>query len=280
VRSTTPTPLLDYEAPALARYERTSGPGTLPIHGRAVQFPAEDGRTLVALVAQLPGGAPTLTRDADSVYRQDFTVLALVRDAGGRIVHKSSGHYVLAWPSSRVEDVKRGRVLFEREGLLEPGRYTAELVVHDAQGGAIGADRFPLEIAAPAAGPRLSQLVVVGHAEPRATGDPGPLLYQGVQLYPTFGEAVRLASGKPLAFVFAMRPGPGPLPAASVELALGDSVVRRADTPLGGPDETGLVRVVGGLPLDGLSPGAYVLRLVLSDGRSLATRSAEVTLAP
>ena len=280
VRSSTPTPLLDYEAPALARFERTPGPGTIPIRARAVQFPAEDGQTLVALLAQVPGGAPSLVRDADAVFRQDFSVLALVRDPAGRIVHKSSGHYALAWPSSRVEDVRRGRVLFEREALLGPGRYTAELVVHDAQGGALGVERFPLDVPAAPAGSRLSQLVVVGHAEPRTTGDPGPLLYRGLQLYPTFGETVSLAAGKPLAFLFALRPAAGPLPAASVELSQGDAVARRADVALGSPDETGLVRVIGGLPLEGLAPGDYVLRLVLSDGRSLATRSADVTLAP
>jgi hypothetical protein len=50
--------------------------------------------------------------------------------------------------------------------------------------------------------------------------------------------------------------------------------------PLPLPDADGQLRVVSGLPIDGLAPGAYVLRLQLNDGRSFETRTAEVTLAP
>jgi hypothetical protein len=56
--------------------------------------------------------------------------------------------------------------------------------------------------------------------------------------------------------------------------------VRRANVPLPPPDLTGELRVVGGLPLDGIPAGEYTLRLVLSDGRSMLTRTADVTLAP
>jgi len=122
--------------------------------------------------------------------------------------------------------------------------------------------------------------VVVGHAEPRALGESRPLDYQGLHLYPSFGEAVSVSAGKPLAFVFTARPGPQPPGEATVELVRGTETARRAGVPLPPPDPTGEVRVVGGLPLDGIAPGEYTLRLVLSDGRSMVTRSADVTLSP
>ena len=59
-------------------------------------------------------------------------MLALVRDAIRRVVHKSSRHYELTWPKSKAEEVRRGKVLFEREALLGPGRYTVEVVAYDA----------------------------------------------------------------------------------------------------------------------------------------------------
>ena len=49
---------------------------------------------------------------------------------------------------------------------------------------------------------------------------------------------------------------------------------------LANPDDSGQVRIVGGLPLEGLPPGAYTLRVVVSDGRAMETRTAPVTLAP
>ena len=43
VRTPTPTPVLEHEAPALARLETTPGARDLPVRARALHFPAEDG---------------------------------------------------------------------------------------------------------------------------------------------------------------------------------------------------------------------------------------------
>jgi hypothetical protein len=65
-----------------------------------------------------------------------------------------------------------------------------------------------------------------------------------------------------------------------LELVHGTETVRRAGVPLPPPDEDGQVRVVSGLAIDGVAPGAYVLRLLLNDGRTFETRTADVSLAP
>jgi VWFA-related protein len=281
VRTPTPTPVLEHEAPALARLESTPRARDLPVRVRASHFPAEDGESVISVAAELPGGAAALRPDGESDdLAQDFTVLALVRDASGRVVHKSSRRYALSWPKSKADEVRRGRIYFERDALLPPGRYTVEVVAYDAQAATAGVGRLTLVAPPPRDVLRLSSLVVVGHAEPHALGESGPLDYQGLHLYPSFGEAVSVSAGKPLAFVFTARPGPQPPGEATVELVRGTETARRAAVPLPPPGPTGEVRVVGGLPLDGISPGEYTLRLVLSDGRSMVTRSADVTLSP
>jgi len=281
VRTPTPTPVLEHEAPALARLETAPRSRDLPVRARALQFPVEDGDSVLAIAAELPGGAPSLRPGEADELLQDFTVMALVRDASGRVVHKSSRRYALAWPKGKADEVRRGRILFERDALLPPGRYTVEVVAFDAQAGTSGVDRVAVATPAAAGGARrLSSLVLVGHAERSALGSAGPLQYQGLLLYPTFGEAVSVGAGKPLAFLFTLRPGDRPLPEARVELLSGNAVVRGADVPLPPSDATGQLRVVSGLPIEGVAAGAYTLRLTLSDGRSLESRSAEVTLAP
>ena len=282
VRTPTPTPVLEHEAPALARLERTPEAREMPVRARAACFPAVDGDSVLSIAAELPGGAASLQPDKDSgELVQDFTLMALVRDASARVVHKASRRYALSWPKSKAEEVRRGRILFERDATLPPGRYMVEVVAYDALAGTAGVDR--LAIAAPPStrgGLRLSSLVVVGHAEPRGTGEAGPLQYQGLQLYPSFGETVAIGAGKPLAFLFTARSGDQPPREATLELVHGSETVRRAGVPLPPPDADGQLRVVSGLPIDGVAPGAYVLRLLLNDGRAFETRTAEVTLAP
>jgi VWFA-related protein len=282
VRTPMPTPLLEHEAPVVARLERDPQAAAVPLQVEALHFPAEDGDSLVSLVAELPGGALRLDPGPGAgTFVQDFTVLVLVRDADARVVHKASRRYALTWPRSKVEEVRRSRVLFEKDALLPPGRYTVEAVVYDARADAAGVARVVLEAPPGIAGAlRLSSLVVVGHSEARATSRPAPLQYQGLRLYPSFGEAISVGAGKPLAFLFTVRPGDYPPSEAQVELLDASAEVRRADVPLSAPDAVGQVRAVGGLPIDGLAAGSYTLRLTLTDGRSLETRRVDVTLAP
>lgn len=101
-----------------------------------------------------------------------------------------------------------------------------------------------------------------------------------MHLYPNFGEPITLGGERPLAFVFIARPGSGPSAEATVELVRGTETVRRAGVPLPRPDPSGQLRVVSGLSLTGVAPGEYTLRLVLSDGRSMVTRTSDVTLGP
>ena len=281
VRTKTPTPVLDYEAPALARLEKEPAASGLPLRARAVHFPAEDGESVVALVASLPGGAPSLAREKGSPdIFQDFTVLALVRDRRGRVVAKASRRYALAWPPSKADEVKSGRVLFEREARLAPGRYSVEVIALDAESGAAGVRRFPLDVPAAAEGPRIGSFVAVALAEPQALADPGPLGYRGHLLFPYLDEPVSLASGKPIGFVLALRPGRRPVRGLALEVACGDATVLETNVTLPAPDATGLVRVVGELPTAGLLPGACTIRAVATDGQAMATRSTDLTLVP
>jgi hypothetical protein len=55
--------------------------------------------------------------------------------------------------------------------------------------------------------------------------------------------------------------------------------VRHAAVPLPRPDPDGEVRVVDGLPLDGVAAGEYTPSLALRDARSMVSRTAEVALA-
>ncbi len=204
-----------------------------------------------------------------------------MRDESGHLVHQASRRYALSWAEASLEDLKVGRVLFARETRLAPGRYTIEIAVRDAEDGRMGVTRLPLDLPAiDETHLRLSSLVLVGHAEDDVRGEPSPLLYDGVRLYPNLGDPVLRGSRKPLTFLFTLQPSDRPLASATVELLRDGTGVVQSPVTLPSPDSNGRMRVVSGLQIEDLEPGDYVLRLSITNAQGLQTRSTPFKLAP
>jgi hypothetical protein len=236
---------------------------------------------------EVPEGEFEFVTDSKAqAWRQDFTILAVVRDATRRIVTKLSQRYALTGPLDRLEEARRGAVLFYREAQLQPGAYTVEAIARDARSGAAGGARVSLDLPAAAEGRlRASSLVVVQSAEPLdepSRADPRPLHYGAVQIYPNLGEPVRRGTGKPLTFFLTAWPSAGgALAPSAVEILRGQGEpVVRMEMPVPASDEAGRVQLAGSLPIGTLEPGAYWLRVTLDDGVGRATRAAPFTLAP
>jgi hypothetical protein len=247
-----------------------------------VQVPDQADESAVPVVVEVAGDAPTLDLDEkEKRYRQDFTVLVLVRDEGGRVVRKMSRRFANGGPIEKAEEARRGRLLVLRETWLPPGRYTVETVVQDAPSGRLGVHRSPLEVPAAAGTMRVSTLVVVGHAAPRGDGPPEApaLVTQGMQIYPSAAGPVSASSGRPLPFFLVASPAEGRAALrATVELRQGETPVFSA--PAEFATAIGRSTLLGGVPLDGIPPGAYELRVTVADGVDRAVRWAKVTITP
>jgi VWFA-related protein len=287
IKTALPVPALDYEGPALAHLESGALPTAIPLRLRGLHFPDQPPLSTVPILIEVPEGEFEFATDSKAqAWRQDFTILAVVRDATRRIVTKLSQRYALTGPLDRLEEARRGAVLFYREVQLQPGSYTVEAIAHDARSGAAGGARVSLDLPVTAQGRlRASSLVVVQSAEPLdepSKADPRPLHYGAIQIYPNLGEPVRRQAGKPLAFFLSAWPSAGgALAASAVEIlrGQGESVVRM-EMPVPPPDANGRVQLAGSLPIGTLEAGAYWLRVTLDDGVGRATRAASFTLAP
>jgi VWFA-related protein len=272
LRTPLPSPVLENEAKALARLDRSELPTVVPVRMRALQYPESSASFVVPIVVEVPAGTFSVDRRTEAP-RRDFTILAIVRDANDRIVTKMSQRYVVA---ASVKDARS--VLFYREARLAPGAYTVEVLAQDALSARAGGARVKLDLEAPAAGHlRASSLMRVGRAEPLQAGDekaPEALRYQGVLLYPEFSEALRAEAGKPVVlFLTAWPSAERPEVEAHLEL-LHDGRVRGvvlAGRHVAGPD--GRVQIASSFPAASLAPGAYELRVTLSDGKDAETRS-------
>jgi hypothetical protein len=196
-------------------------------------------------------------------------------------VRKMSRRFVAAGPLDKAEEARKGRMLVLRETWLPPGRYTVETAVQDAASGRLGVQRTPLEVPPASGTMRVSSLLLLGHASPRGEGasEAPTLVTQGMQLYPSAAGAFSVSAERPLPFFLAASPTDGREPLrATVELRQGETTAFSA--PAEFARAIGRSTLIGGVPLAGIAPGDYELRVTVQDGVHKAVRWAKVTVAP
>lgn len=272
VKTALPVPALDYEAPALARLESGPPPTAVPLRLRGLQFPEAPPVSVVPIMVEVP------TRGLD-----DLVVVVLVRDASRQVLAKMSQRYTISAPGPRPAEERS--VLFYRETRLPPGSYQLEAIAYDPRSGAAGTATSTLEVPPTVTGHlRASSLMVVGSAERLAAGEvaaPDPLKYGDVLLYPNLGQPLRRESGRALTFFVTAWPAlDRPAIDARLEVMQDGRTVAATRTTSLRPDAAGRIQLASSLPLDRFTPGAYELRLTLSDGQDEQTRTAAVPIAP
>ena len=277
-------PVLRFESNAWSALAKTPRPTEVPLHGAALQFPEADGRTRVALFVQTPGsGVAYFVDDKQTAYQTHFTILARVVDEAGATIRKGSQPYRLTGPATDVHVARQGDILFYRQPTLDPGRYTVEYALYDELSGQAGTGALPLEV--PSLEPSalaMSSLVLVEHAEsvPADQKDPTNPLYLGSTLiYPSLGTPVARSTRGTLVFYYTARAGGRPL-TGRAELRQDSQVVASRAFTAPAADASGLVKQASELPLEGVGPGPYELRVTLSDGAASATRTTTLELQP
>ncbi|HJU56376.1 MAG TPA: VWA domain-containing protein, partial [Pyrinomonadaceae bacterium] len=130
------TPVLDYEAPALALLSGNSQPNAFNSRVAAYSFPEPGKPGLVPVMVEVPADSVNFSTSKDKKsYATNFSIVVLVKDEQQRAVRKLSNQYLLAGPLDKLAAAKEGKILFYRETELPPGRYTVASVVHDAATG-------------------------------------------------------------------------------------------------------------------------------------------------
>jgi VWFA-related protein len=272
--------LLAHEARALAALDRSPVPTAVPIQLAALSFPEPGLASRIALLVATPLAA-VATRSGDR-YDADFTILARIRDASGAVVRTASEPYRIGGPVAR-DTMPGGRVLFFRHPQLAPGRYGVEVAIADAAGTKAGVTHAHVDVPAPtAAGLSVSALVIVEGAEAAAAAvaAENPLVSGGRMLYPSLtgdvGGGERAAVG-----VFFRVVAPATVTLTSrLELLRDGTAVSDVPLELGTRDAGGRVDYQAQLPVGSLAPGAYALRLIVSDGTTTVERRATFNKRP
>ncbi len=278
------SPMFYYEAPPLALLSGSTKPKDFPLQVNSLNFP-EAGRVgRTAIEVEVPSGAFTYTPDSEKkFYGSDFSIVVLVRDKSKQVVEKLSHHYGLTGSLKSLDSVKKGKILFYRETNLPPGKFEVEAVAYDALSSKASVSSCSLEI--PEADEnrlRLSSVTIIQRAEQVKEKIDSPFLV-GDQLlvYPNLGEPVR-KSAKQMGFYFNvyLAKGSTDTPKLTLEVLQNNKSVANVQLKLAAPDSKGRIQYASALPLDSLSPGAYTLRISVSDAHGSVSRSTPFTLEP
>jgi VWFA-related protein len=268
-------PLLAYEGRAAADLERMPPPAQIPIRAGAFVFPQATGDPRVAILLSTTGRALTF-EPTSTGYRTDFTLLARLRDSHGEVVRKASQPYRLTGAAADRDRAQSGDILFYRQPTLPPGSYTLDVAADDAIAKRGGVSRVAVVVPEQTAGPRVSDLIIVGRTERLAPGEMAEdnvLAVGGAQLYPNLGEPLRKRVDQTVSFFAAILPN-GTTPSATLALVQNGRTLATLPVTLEAPDATGRIQQVGQIPLASIPPGSYQFVLSVSGGPSTITRAA------
>ena len=285
MRGSSMPPTLTYEAPALALLDGTSAlPNAFPIRAGGLVFPDHLTGAVVPIIVKVNTDTLEFQTDrARATYSGQVAVVVRVKDKTGVVVQKMSQQYVLSGDLKDVEAAKKGEILFYRQPVMSPGFYQVESIVYDVIGQRGSARVSTLTVPPPSTSAlEMSSLVIVGRTE-KVPGveakNATPLYYGDVLLYPNLGDPVSRTTDKELAFYVSLYPATGH-PVRQVMLELLHNGKSVANTPLEiGTVQDQRIQHVGRLPLDGVLPGTYELKITVSDGETERSRSAFFTVA-
>jgi hypothetical protein len=270
-----------WQLPLVTALKENPLPRSFEFRTAVWHFGPEAGAIRHALVAEVPLQNLQIVPDGKKL-RIHFSLLALLRDASGKVVERFSQDSPVEAPSDRAEALRLGNALFTRSFALPPGRYSLELALRDEAAKKDSVRRSVLVVSPVAQGLGLSSLTLVKRMEPVPAGaldSPDPLRLGAERIVPWVGEPVFRAGDTISLYLVAFARGDGPEAGLSLEFAREGEVVGRSAAPLPTPDRDGRIPYVAGIPSQNLAPGRYELTAVVRQGEATARERAFFVVA-
>ena len=273
-----PSPVLTFEAPALAALAATPRPSAFPVRAAALSVPVPGEVGLTALIAAFAGDSVTFVEDDKAKsYAGEATVVARVTDESGTPIVKQSQQYVLTGQIEQLPKVRGGQLIFFRTPNLPPGSYAVATVVHDGKGKRASVAESKVEVPG-GVSLVVGSLFLVSRVEKLdpadATAASHPLASQGVLLYPSFGDPISKKAQAEIAFALPLVIDPAAAPpTATLELLQKGQSLAQLPLPLDKADEKGRLLQVSRLPSAAIPAGSYELRITVTAGVAKTIRS-------
>ncbi len=280
------TPVMAFEAPALAILGGKSQPNAFAIKAAAFSFPESGKPGLVPVVVEVPVSSVNFVSDSEKkTFRTDLAVVVVIKDEFQHPVRKLSSQYLLSGALDQIEAAKRGNIFFYRETDLQPGQYVVDSIAYDAINKQSSVSHHTVVVPdSDQTKLRLSNLVVVTKAQKEAAADSqkNPFRVGELMLVPNLGQPLHKAGSKGLSIFVTIYPARNSTaaPKMTIELYMGGSPAGQLPITLPAPDQTGRIQYTGTIPIDAFPLGEYELKATVTDGVTKAMSSERFTVQP
>lgn len=208
---------------------------------------------------------------SDQTFLLHFSLMALITDPVGRIVHRLSQDYPLGGSLDQYEAYRRGSVFFSRRVELVPGEYKLSVLLFDQLKNERFTEESMLTVRSEESSVSVSSLVVVDRVEPlsaRPEEATNPLRYGRAKIVPNLKTPIHLGDRGQIGFHYVIYPDPSnpedPILALFI-LSEGRPIYQ--GLPLvPARNSHGNIRLVSSLPADLFKAGEYEVWAVVKHG--------------
>jgi VWFA-related protein len=273
--------LMPFEAVLMRALAMNPMPREVQFRSAAIRFQTTPQGSHQEVLIEVPFENLTFREEAGQFHAR-VSVMAVLRDASGEVVQKSSRDLPLKGPAAQAAQVKQGNFIYKEHFTAPPGRYTLETAVMDREANKMGTKKASLVVAPKQPGVSMSNVVVVRRYQPKAT-DMEPdedFAFQGGRITPTLGSTITAGKGVMLALFFVVYPDPAipEKPQLTIEYIRDGQVVGKGDVQLPAADASGRIPYVMSSSAEAMPPGSYEVRAVVKQGASVTEDRALITI--
>jgi VWFA-related protein len=275
---------LPYEAPLLAALNQPAPAHAFDYRTKIPYFESRNGKQRRMVIMEIPFANLTIAEDAKAKKcRSQLALMAVFKDADGKVAEKVSDYYPFEWPLDRLEAIKKGSFTWNKQVQLPQGKYTVETVVYDRASEKISIVKTPIEVSAGETGLQLSSLSVIKKADQANANDAeagSPFRLGSQKLSPFVDEPVMLKVGDPLILYFVAYPSPQSTDKPQLKLQVIQGGISLGEIPaeLPAADAQGRIQYTGTLPTNAFPPGNYEFKAKVTQGNTTAETKTAVNL--
>jgi len=261
--------LYAYEMPLLNALNAPAAPHDVDFQVGAQRFNDRGPKVEYMVTLEAPLKGLTFTPQPDQKSGVDAALLAVLKNSNGEIVEKFSKDFAVEVALDKVTAYKEGNLVQTFRTDLLPGAYTLEAVVMDRSDNKTGVKKTAVAVSDPSSKLSVSDVVVVRRTEALKDNQILDAFYfPGGKVVPTLTNTLKGGPGNILSFYFAVYPDRTVKDAPKLTMSFykEGQYLGAAEAPLPEAQKDGRIPYIANLPADKFTPGAYEIRIGVTQG--------------